>query len=142
MRAKRRWVSYLIAAVIAVAIAGLVFYYEVSTYGGGTALLFRFASDGFFVPAVLYIGFGLLTAIADAGNFYGLQYLGYAVAYLFSPSSKRLEEKKDYFTWCMEKREKQEEKKKEGAPLKRTLLLTGLICLILSAVFAVICYRI
>lgn len=74
-----------------------------------------------------------------AGNFYGLQYLWHTVVRLFSPSKRHLEEKKDCFTYCQEKKVRRAEEGK--TPLKSAMLFVGLGCLALSVVFALIFYQ-
>lgn len=138
MKHKKRWITYLSSTIIAVGIALLVAYYEISTYGTGTALMMHFLSDGFFVSAVFYLGFGILTFISEAGNFYGIQYLCYTLSYLFS-FKKSNRDKKDYFTYCMDKREKQKERGRASA--KWVLLFIGGGCLALSVLFAALFYR-
>lgn len=138
MKSKNSRITYLSLAVLAIVIAFAVVQFEMSTYGDGGVLLMHFVSDGFFASAVFYLGLGLLTFISDAGNFYGIQYLGYTLAYLFS-FKKSFEDKKDYFTYCMEKQEKQ--KTKKGLSVKWILILIGLICLFISVVFAALYYR-
>ena len=71
-----------------------------------------------------------------AGNFYVLQYLWHTVVRLFSPSKRHLEEKKDYFAYCQEKKERRAEEGKP--PLKSAMLFVGLGCLALSVVFTLI----
>lgn len=139
MEHKKRWITYLAAAAAAVAIAFINIYFEISTYGKDTVLLMQFFSDGFFTSAVLYLGCGALIFISEAGNFYGIQYLGYAVVCLFSFRRERFENRKDYFTYCMEKKAKQKEQGKNS--LKWVLLFVGLGCLIISVMFAVAFYR-
>lgn len=138
MKVKKSPVTYLSLAAIAIAVALLVMHYEISTYGKETVLLMHFISDGFFVTAVFYLGLGMLTFISEAGNFYGIQYLCYTLSYLFS-FKKSHEDKKDYFTYCKEKRERQ--KKTNGYSVKWILILIGLICLAISGLFAVLYYR-
>ncbi|MGN1148021.1 MAG: DUF3899 domain-containing protein [Lachnospiraceae bacterium] len=139
MKQKRRWNTYLAAIAVAIAIAFINIYFEISTYGKETVLLMHFFSDGFFVSAVLYLGCGALVFISDAGNFYGIQYLGYAVVYLFSFRKERFEQRKDYYTYCMEKKAKQKERGKDS--VKWVLLFVGLGCLLFSVIFAVIFYQ-
>lgn len=138
MKSKEYRITYLSLAAIAIALALLVIHYEVNTYGKETVLLMHFISDGFFVSAVFYLGLGMLTFISEAGNFYGIQYLGYMLVYLFS-LKKSYEDRKDYFTYCIEKRERQ--KVKEKPSVKWSLILIGLICLAISVSAAVFYYR-
>lgn len=138
MKSKKSWITYLSLTVLAIAIALMVVHYETGIYGKETALLIHFISDGFFVSAVFYLGFGILTFISEAGNFYGLQYLGYTLVFLFSVR-KNQADKKDYFTYCMEKREK--DKTKKGHPVKWILIFIGLICLAIAVIAAVLFYQ-
>lgn len=137
MKAKNRWITFLLLVAIAVVIALVVIHFEISTYGKETVLLVHFMSDGFFAAAVLYLSCGILTFISEAGNFYGIQYLGYTLVYLFS-FKKSYEEKKDYFSYCIEKKEKQ----KKNTFVKWVFILIGLVCLSVSAISAVLYYQI
>ncbi len=133
---QKRWMSYLVAAVTAIVIAILTIYFESSTYGTDGVLLIRFCSDGFFTSAVMFLGCGILMAIEEAGNFYGIRYLGYTVVYLFSFRKDRFENRKDYFTYCLERKAKQKDKDKPGT--KRVLLFVGGGCLIVSVICAAV----
>ena len=75
-----------------------------------------------------------------AGNFYGLQYLWHTVVRLFSPSKRHLEEKKDYFTYCQEKKERRAEESKTH--LRSAMLFVGLDCLALSLIFMLAFYKV
>ena len=136
---KRRALAYLIAAALAVAIALLCVSMEMENGQADAALTVSFFSDGFFLSAVLYMGCGLLTFIAEAGNFYGLQFLGYTLVRVFSPRKERFEDRKDYFTYCTEKKAKQAEKGKSS--VKWVMLHVGLGCLAVSAILALVFYR-
>ena len=114
----------------------LVISFEVDTYGKNTTLLIQFFSDGFFTSAVLYLGSSALVFISEAGNFYGIQYLGYSLVRIFSSRKDRFEDRKGYFTYCTEKKAKMKEKGKSS--LKWVLLRVGLGCLFLSVIFAVV----
>lgn len=131
---QKRWISYLAAAVTAIVIALITIYFESSTYGTDGVLLIQFCSDGFFTSAVMFLGCGILMAIEETGNFYGIRYLGYTVVYLFSFRKERFENRKDYFTYCLEKKAKQKDKDRPGT--KRVLLSIGGVCLIVSVVCA------
>lgn len=134
MKQKKTLMAYVIAAAAAAAIVLLTVWFEADTYGSSPELLLSFFSDGFFTAAVFYIGFGLLTFISEAGNFYGIQYLGYMVVCLFSFRKERFEGRKDYYTYCTEKKASRKERGKNTA--KWTILLTGAGCLVLSVIFA------
>lgn len=133
---QKRWISYLVATVTAIVIALLTIYFENSTYGTDGVLLIQFCSDGFFTSAVMFLGCGILMAIEEAGNFYGIRYLGYTVVYLFSFRKERFENRKDYFTYCLEMKAKQKERDKPGS--KWVLLSVGGGCLIVSVICAAV----
>lgn len=135
MKSGKNILRYAAAVAAAAAIAALVAFYEAGIYGADAKSLLRFLSDGFFVAAVFYIGFGLLLWISDAGSFYAFGYLGYMVVRIFSPLKHRFEERKDYFSYCAEKKAKRKESGK-AAP-KYVLLAVGVFCAALSAAFVV-----
>ena len=136
---KRRVLAYLIATALAVVIALLCVSMELENGEADAAMRVFFFSDGFFLSAVLYMGCGLLTFIAEAGNFYGLQFLGYTLVRVFSPRKERFEDRKDYFTYCTEKKAKQAEKGKSS--VKWVMLHVGLVCLAASVLCAAVYYR-
>lgn len=136
---KKRWITYLVAAAIAALMVLLSISMEIETCGTEPAPLTQAFSNGFFLAAVLYLGCGALTFISEAGNFYGIQFLGYTMVRLFSVRKERFADRKDYFTYCTEKQAKQQEKGKASA--KWVMLQIGLVCLILSGICAVLYYR-
>ena len=136
---KRRWPAYLIATALAVVIALLCVSMELENGEADAAMRVSFFSDGFFLSAVMYMGCGLLTFIAEAGNFYGLQFLGYTLVRVFSPRKERFEDRKDYFTYCTEKKAKQAEKGKSS--VKWVMLHVGRVCLAASVLCAAVYYR-
>lgn len=140
MKGKKRLLAYLLASLLAVGIAAIGISFEMEAGVTGQAQRMQYFSNGFFLSAVLYLGCGLLTFIADAGNFYGIQYLGYTMLRFFSFRKERFEDRKDYFTYCTEKKAKLKEKGHVSS--KWILLHVGLVCLALAAIFAVLCYRV
>ena len=136
---KRRALAYLIATALAVVIALLCVSMDLENGEADAAMRVSFFSDGFFLSAVMYMGCGLLTFIAEAGNFYGLQFLGYTLVRVFSPRKERFEDRKDYFTYCTEKKAKQAEKGKSS--VKWVMLHVGLVCLAASVLCAAVYYR-
>ena len=139
MKNRKRWIRYLIAVAIALVITFITIQFEISGFGREKVSLMQFFSDGFFTTAVLYLGCGALIFISEAGNFYGIQYLGYTMVNLFSLRKERFRNRKDYFTYCTEKKAKQKEQ--EHTSLKWVLLFVGLTCLIISMIFAVVFYQ-
>lgn len=140
MNKKKTWLSYLVASAIAALIVLMTISLEIDTYGSNTVLFMEFLSDGFFVAAVLYLGCSVLMFIAEAGNFYGIQYLGHVFLRMFSSSKDRFDSRKTYFEFCNEKKEKQNEQGKSS--LKWVLLFVGLVCLAISVVFLLVFYQI
>ena len=82
---------------------------------------------------------GLLIWIAEAGNFYGLQYLGYSILRIFSLRKERFEGRKNYYEYCLEKIAKQKENGK--SPMRKILLIVGGVCLVLPLIFAELFYK-
>lgn len=135
---KRRWLTYLGTSALAVAVALLSISFQIENYGASPASLAQAISNGFFLSAVLYLGFGVLTFIAEAGNFYGIQFLGYTLVRLFSIRKERFSNRKDYFTYCTEKQAQQETGKTSA---KWVMLQVGLVCLAISGISAALYYR-
>ena len=140
MKQKRIWISYLAAIAIAAAIAFMAIGFEIESYGKNSVLLLEFFSDGFFISAVLYLGCSILMFIEEAGNFYGIQYLGHLVLCMFSFRKERFESRKTYYEFCKDKKARRDERGKTS--LKWILLFVGLGCLMFSIVFLVIFYQI
>lgn len=139
MRNGKRWLAYLGTMALALVIALLCVSLETEDGGSSPALLVQYFSNGFFLSAVLLLGCGTLTFIAEAGNFYGIQYLGYTLVRLFSLNKDRFNDRKDYFTYCTEKQANQAEKGKSTA--KWIMIHVGLGCLAISAILAFVFYR-
>ena len=138
-RKRKVLLTYAILAAFACAIVLGIFTFEREIVGQGAAQTMRCLSDGFFTAAVLAIGCSLLMYIQDAGNFYGTQYLFYMLVRLFSSRQKRYEQKKDCFTYCTEKKARLEA---DGpSPIKKAMLLVGLVCFALALGFVLVYYR-
>ncbi|MGN0968858.1 MAG: DUF3899 domain-containing protein [Oscillospiraceae bacterium] len=138
-RKKKTWITCLVLAAVAAVVVLITACYERSSHGPGAAQAVQYLSDGFFTISVLYIGCSLLMYIQEAGNFYGIQFLFYTLFRLFSSRGKRYEEKKDYYTYCTEKKTRRET---DGpSPLKKAMLLVGLVCLVLAVGFVLAYYR-
>lgn len=140
MKQKRIWLSYLVAIIIAAAIALMAISFEIETYGKNSVLMLEFLSDGFFVSTVLFLGCSILMFIEEAGNFYGIQYLGHLVLCMFSFRKERFESRKTYYEFCKDKKAKRDERGKTS--LKWILLFVGLGCLALSVVFLIVFYQV
>ncbi|MGM9605320.1 MAG: DUF3899 domain-containing protein [Faecousia sp.] len=137
MNWKKSLITYAVLVALAAAIVLGVACFERS--GSETVPALRYLSDGFFTVSVLYIGCRVLVLIQEAGNFYGIQFAFYTLVRLFSFRKERTDEKKSYFLFCQEKKER---RAAEGrSPLKSAMLLVGLACLALSVCFTVLFYR-
>lgn len=139
MNRKKILITYGVLLAVAAAVILAMACFEVSSRGSGAALTMQYLSDGFFTVSVLYIGCGVLVLIQEAGNFYGIQFLFYTLVRLFSLRKDRLDDKKTYFAYCQEKRERQAAEGK--SPVKSAMLLVGLGCLALSVLFAALFYK-
>lgn len=140
MKRKKHLITYLVLLAVMAAIVAATIFFELESHGTGTAAVVLYFSDGFFICAVLYIGCSALMFIQEAGNFYGIQYLFYTLVRLFSFRKDSLDEKKDYFTYCQDKKERQAAEGK--SPLKAAMLFVGLGCLALAVLCAVLFYSV
>ena len=125
-----------VAAAMVLAVLSL----EGGSLEDGAAPAMKFLSNGCFFVSVLYIGCSMLMFIQEAGNFYGIQFLFYTMAHLFSPRKSRAAERKTYYTYCLEKKERQVAEGK--SPVKPAMLLMGIVCLALSLMFMEMFYRV
>lgn len=125
-----------VAAAMVLAVLSL----EGGSLEDGAAPAMKSLSNGCFFVSVLYIGCSVLMYIQEAGNFYGIQFLFYTMAHLFSPRKSRAAERKTYYTYCLEKKERQAAEGK--SPVKPAMLLVGIVCLALSLLFMEMFYRV
>ena len=138
MNWKRKLIPYAVLLALAAAIVLAVVCFELSSQEGGTALTMKCVSDGCFTVSVLYIGCSVLVFIQEAGNFYGIQFLFYTLVHMFSLRTDREDDKKTYYVYCQEKKERHAA---EGrSPVKSAMLLVGLGCLALSVSFTALFY--
>lgn len=136
MNWRKKLITYGILLALAAAIVLVVFGFELGGRESGMAAAMRYLSDGCFTVSVLYIGCSVLVFIQEAGNFYGIQFLFHTLIQRFSPGKEG--EKKTYFAYCQEKKERQAV---EGrSPVKSAMLLVGLIFLALSVSFVTLFY--
>lgn len=136
---KRKLMTYGVLLAVAAAIVLVVVSFELGTRETGTAIILQALSDGFFTVSVLFIGCSVLMLIQEAGNFYGIQYLFYTMVHLFSFRKDSLEDKKTYFVYCQEKKERRAVEGK--SPVKSAMFLLGLASLALSVVFVMRFYQ-
>lgn len=129
---KKTLLSMAVQFVIVLAIAAAIALYEGVLDATETHQILRCLSDGFFVPAILFVGFGLMMWIAGTGFF---DIFGYAFKSLFAIFTplKKLKEHPKYYDYRCAKDEKRKEK-----PATNTLLVTGLIALALAMLLLVL----
>lgn len=139
MNRKKKFITYGVLLVLAAAIVLMVVSFELSSWEPGTVTITKCLSDGFFTVAVLYIGCGVLVLIQEAGNFYGIQFLFHTLVRLFSFRKDREDDRKTYFAYCQDKKERQAAEGK--SPVKSALIAMGLVCLVLSLSFMAAFYR-
>lgn len=124
---KQVLIQYTISFVIAVVICAAVALYELQSYGNTPVNRIRFLCDGFFVSAVLFMGFGVMLWISQAGGFHAFSYLLYSVRYTFTPVKAHFEDRKSYYEYKLEKESRRSDNK-----LRWRLLLVGTVCLLVS----------
>ena len=134
-QSKERLFQYLANGIIAIAVAIAVAVYELNTYGYSGENWSRFLCDGFFVSAVLYIGFGLLAAISRAGNFYAFSYLLSSVKTTFCSSKEQFAKRKTFYDYVEEKKAKDLEK---PSKFHWRMLIIGVACLAVSMIFLMV----
>ena len=123
---KEKIVSYIVATVIGLIIGlGVLYVYEFdfSELKHGVVIV----SNAFFVPAILYIGFGTLTYVAKNNVF---DMLGYAFKSLYNLTFGRKVER--YYDYKLRIHEKDDEKD------KNYLLIVGFVFLAISLILLAI----
>ncbi|MGN0793559.1 MAG: DUF3899 domain-containing protein [Aristaeellaceae bacterium] len=139
MKWKRTLITYAALVAVAAVVVLMVISFASGQEAGGEAARLMHASDGCFTVAVLYIGCSVLVFIQEAGNFYGIQFLFHTMVRQFSPRKRSSDDRKSYFIYCQEKKERMAV---EGrSPVKSAMLLVGLVCLLLAVAFAALFYR-
>ena len=121
-------VKYLTAFGVGVVLAGVVANYRGVFSADSVSQVMLALSDGCVVPAMVYLGFGLLMMISSTGMF---DITRYGMGQLFSLFRKDYVRKdKDFYAYVQRKRE---ERKQRGR--LAYLLITGIVFLILAALF-------
>ena len=72
---KKVIISFTVALVISFVLAGLIFWYQKPDNGTSVQDTYKMLCNAFFVPGVMFAGYGLLLLIAIQGNFIGFQYM-------------------------------------------------------------------
>ena len=88
MKKKRRWVAWLVTALIAGAMAAGVFFSRGGLTLTAPADILGALCDGLFVPGILLTGIGLLILVAGEGFFDIMSYGVNSFLVLFTPLRK------------------------------------------------------
>lgn len=123
-------VQLMIAAFIAVSVAS----HQGFALDNPAFINCRYLSDGFFVSAVIFVGFGVLLWVSATGFFDIFGYAMKSLLVLFSPL-KRPGEHPHYYEYKVEK-----QAKREAKPITHTVLVAGLIVLALSLICLALYY--
>lgn len=148
---KKVIISFTVALVVSFVLAGLVFWiwkpdYEKALEGMGinTGLTvkdtYSMLSTAFFVPGVMFAGYGLLLLIAIQGNFIGFQFMMKQVGQFFIMPFVRNVKRFKYAEFKLEKEAEEAEKSK--APTRWNALIVGIIDLLISSIFLVLYYKV
>ncbi len=132
---KKTLISIAVQLLIALVIAIPVAVGQGFSLKGEAALNCRWLSDGFFVSAVIFVGFGGLFWVSTTGFFDIFSYAFKSLFVLFSPL-KKVKEFPHYYDYKCEK-----DAKREGKPISYTVLVVGLICLAASLVCLALYYK-
>ena len=132
---KKTLVSIAVQLLIALVIAIPVAIGQGFSLAGDAALNCRWLSDGFFVSAVIFVGFGGLFWVSTTGFFDIFSYAFKSLFVLFSPL-KKAGEFPHYYDYKCEK-----DAKREGKPITHTVLVVGLICLAASLICLALYYK-
>ena len=100
MKKKRRWVAWLVTALIAGAMAAGVFFSRGGLTLTAPADILGALCDGLFVPGILLTGIGLLILVAGKGFFDIMSYGVHSFLVLFTPLRKA-EKHEHYFDYKM-----------------------------------------
>lgn len=130
MKRKDEIVKYATALATALVIAAAVFYLRGGFSEPNQNEVIKYLSDAFFVPAVLYVGFGLLCVAAGEGV---LDIIGYgfqSLLYLFTPARKD-RAVGGYYEYKVRKKEKRK-------PVPVHVLHIGILLLLPALIFSVL----
>lgn len=130
-------IQYTVCGAIALVLTLLIVWYESSQAGSAAQDWIRFLCDGFFVSGILYLGFGAMLWIAQAGGFHAMSYLFYTVGYMFTANKNRFNKRKNYYEYKMEKAAKETRQEQR---LQRRILVVGLACLAAASLFLMLFY--
>lgn len=133
MESNKKWLKYVITAVIGVGLAAAVSVWQGFAPGQAPALAARHLSDGFFVAGLLLAGLGALVWVSSTGFFDMLSYGVHSLLVLFSVL-RRPEEHMSFYEYKLEKDQKR------GKPMVH-LLIVGLFLIALSVLCLVLYYQ-
>jgi hypothetical protein len=121
-----------VTALLALALAVAVIVYESALMEQTQRTILHRISDGFFVSGILFVGFGLLILIANAGGFDAFAFLFSNLRTVFSPRKNALSGRMTYMDFRLKKAAEREEK---GRPAS-CVPVTGAVCVAISVLLA------
>ncbi len=130
MKIKDQLIKYATTIASGLCIAVAVFYLRGGFTETDTGEVIKFLSDAFFIPAVLFTGFGLLCVAAGEGV---LDIIGFgfqSLLYLFTPVRKD-RAVGGYYEYKMRKKEKRK-------PVPVHILYVGILFLLPAFIFMVL----
>jgi hypothetical protein len=114
---------------------GVVLWYESGFYEWNLKNAVRMLSDAAFVPGVFLVCFGVLMLVAHSGAFDSLAYVHYTAMRVFSPRKNKLEVRKRFLDYKMDKERTRAE---NGEPPKYLACVGGVFLgtsILLAVVF-------
>lgn len=123
--------QYLTTVIAGLAIAAVVISFQLGQFGTSMRGIARSVSDGCFVAGCALAGLGLMTLIANAGNFYGLSYLMKRLVSQFRFREQDAKMKMTYYEYV----QSQEQKEKKSV---KFILIVGVVYLAIALIFVFI----
>ena len=136
---KKVIISFTVALVISFALAALMFWYQKADNGSSTQDIYKMLCNAFFVPGVMFVGYGSLLLIAIQGNFIGFQFMMKQVGQFFAAPFVRHLKRLKYAEFKLEKEAEEVEKGKD--PTRWNALVVGIINIIISLIFMMLYYK-
>lgn len=103
----KSFIKYLIGIFTGLLIAFVIIATKGVFNSVGAKECFQIISDGFFISGALFLGFGLLTLVANQGAFDGISYLFHTLMVNHNWSKTRYKDKQSYKEYVETKRSNQ-----------------------------------
>lgn len=126
--------KYLITSLAGAAIVIIIVFTHGILQADTTSAAMQILVDAFFVPGVLFVGFGLIVVASNGGAF---DMLSYGVSLIFVLLKKNIKERKykDFYEYSQAKKEKRKDKASIAF-----ILVVGLVLVAISMVFLALYY--